>query len=173
MVHICQILQGEQSFCIVIRGPQGLFLHQKNLEVNRSQPRRLTCASKFNTIRVLFWEDKRTLVFLQLTFKLWCLGNLSRGVQLFLSDSFPCNAEGKARGKDSLLQLGIYTSLGRNCWDTLSSNATLHLFEDTINSLNCLKLTGNTAQVLLHSSKLEQISSIFLCLILLCSIMKQ
>lgn len=81
MVHLYQFLQGKRSFC-VIRGSQGLFLHQKNSEVNRSQPRRLTCASKFNTIACQS-SLLGSLVFLQLSkFKLRCLGNLSRGIEL-------------------------------------------------------------------------------------------
>lgn len=83
MVHIYQFLQGKQSFCIIIRGPQGLFLHQRNLEVNRSQPRRFTCASKFNSITCQS-SLLGSLVFLQLSnFKLWCLGNFSRDTQLY------------------------------------------------------------------------------------------
>lgn len=82
MIYIYQFLQGKQSFSVIVRDPQGLFLHQKNLEVNTCQPRGLTCVSKFNTITCQSCLLGSRVFLQQSNFKLWCLGNLSKGIQL-------------------------------------------------------------------------------------------
>lgn len=115
--------------------------------------------------------------------ELWSPGNLSRDIQLvlFLFDSFPCDAGGKTRKKDSRLQLGSHRgsvcflqSLGIDCWDTLPSSARLELFEDIISSFNCFKLTM-VILLKLSLSFLKTGASFFIFLdpILIFSIMKQ
>lgn len=86
-----------------------LLLQQKNLEENTSQPRRLTCASKFNTIVCLsVFPFQKSFVFKWLTLNYGAL-EIYQGIST--SDpfeSFPWCAGGKTRREDSLLELGSH-----------------------------------------------------------------
>lgn len=174
-----QFLEGKQRVWIIT---QLLLLQQKNLEGNTSKPRRLTCASKFNTIVCLsvfpFWKS---FVFKWLTLNSGALETYQGYQFLILFESFPWCAGGKTRRKDSLLQLRSHrgsvlflASLRRNCWNALPSSSRLELFDDTSSSFNCFKLT--LVIVLKLSPSCLKIGASFfirLALITNCSIMRQ